>query len=1049
MLTKATNLEASSENYSRIISLASLFRGVFSIDWLVELSGEAPSHILINLEQAVREGLLKSNGPAMYDFSDPGHKKRLSESFSREEKRAWHRQIADLFSRILPEGDHKSRLVAYHLFQIPNDENDCRKLLKGGDAYRRDFDNKDALSCYRKVLETLTVSSSEEADSLYIEAAIKYSKISTARSKPTNSQSILYEAMTRAKRWHKQNYEALLNMHLAKNEWLRARYDKALSTFEEAWSLARKSGDPRVLRTATTFSTFFLYWQGRFREVITRYENAVPDIEKYPSRRFPLLAALNVGHCYVQIGNVTQGLGMIDAIHKQCQEQGDRYLAAYAGATMGMAMLDTGRTREAIDYLKQATQDAMRAENDWIRVVNKLTSAIACYLVGNKQEAISFLQGYLKDSRKLQIRVQPYPHLLELCWAMEQGALKKIDDLSLEKQIGRLVRGKNVFMKGVAYRYRALVQNREGLPSQKVIRSLKRSLEWLNISGQQLEQIKTKIELARQYLMAGEKEKAKKIIRDASSISYPLGESLIPDELKSLVKERPLGESLIREILQMSQEVITIRNNKDLVKHIISTANRITGAERGAIFLIDEKASHPKVALRASINLTPSQIDHESFSKSLKMIEEVMRSGKGRILETRKARQKGTSQDDIIRSRICVPMILRNEVVGVLYNDTRLFSSAFRNPDLEILSYFASQAAFAMDNTQAYEQIRRLNQKLEEEKKYLEEQHLQAIHFEDIYGESPAIRHVLDQVNQVAQTDATVLILGETGVGKELVARAIHYNSPRRSHPFIRVHCSALPESLILSELFGHEKGAFTGATHRKIGRFELAHEGSIFLDEVGDISPNVQVSLLRVLQSKEFERVGGSKTIRSDFRLIAATNRDIEHDVTTGKFRADLFYRINVVPIYIPPLRDRKEDIPILAHYFIKLYSVKIGKHFHKISDEEMEKLMQYDWPGNVRELENIIERSTILSHEPILRIPEINMDNSDIWNHKEGNWTLKENERRHILRALQRSGWKVRGPRGAAELLEINPSTLEFKMKKLGIRRPAKRVRNEALDG
>jgi transcriptional regulator with GAF, ATPase, and Fis domain len=249
-----------------------------------------------------------------------------------------------------------------------------------------------------------------------------------------------------------------------------------------------------------------------------------------------------------------------------------------------------------------------------------------------------------------------------------------------------------------------------------------------------------------------------------------------------------------------------------------------------------------------------------------------------------------------------------------------------------------------------------------------------------------------------------------------------------------------LPESLIPSELFGHEKGAFTGATHRRIGRFELADGGTLFLDEIGDLPLEIQVRLLRVLQSREFERVGGSETLHSDFRLIAATNRNLEQLIQEGKFRDDLYYRINVFPIYVPSLRERIEDIPLLAYYFLKNYSRKMGKNFEKIPEGEMEKLLRYDWPGNVRELENIIERGAILSTPPDFQVPELHLRNPGVANPKNA-VTLKENERGHILWALQRTGWKVRGSGGAAELLEIHPSTLEFRIKKLAIQRPLQR--------
>jgi transcriptional regulator with GAF, ATPase, and Fis domain len=424
----------------------------------------------------------------------------------------------------------------------------------------------------------------------------------------------------------------------------------------------------------------------------------------------------------------------------------------------------------------------------------------------------------------------------------------------------------------------------------------------------------------------------------------------------------------------------------------------------------------------------------------MKMISEVVTAGKGRIsgLPTNDG---SNILDDAIRSRICVPMILRDKTVGVLYHDNRLLSSAFKESDLELLSYFAALAAFALDNARAYEEINRLNGKLSEENLYYKEEHQQNLHFDDIIGASQVIKHVVSQINQVSGTDATVMIIGETGVGKELVARAIHKHSNRKDKPFIKVNCSALPEGVITSELFGHEKGAFTGAIRRRLGRFELADGGTLFLDEIGEINLDLQVKLLRVLQTKEFERVGGNETLHSDFRLIVATNRNLELDVKLQKFRADLYYRLAVFPIHVQPLRERREDIAPLAHHFLKIYAQNRGKEFAKIQDEEMEKLLQYDWPGNIRELENVIERGTILNRGPAFLVPELESKFQDS-SSPNNDMSLASNEKRHILQVLQKVNWKVRGRGGAAEILQIPPSTLAFRMKKLGIKRPKQRL-------
>jgi transcriptional regulator with GAF, ATPase, and Fis domain len=365
-----------------------------------------------------------------------------------------------------------------------------------------------------------------------------------------------------------------------------------------------------------------------------------------------------------------------------------------------------------------------------------------------------------------------------------------------------------------------------------------------------------------------------------------------------------------------------------------------------------------------------------------------------------------------------------------------MFRNPFKEEDLDTLSYFASQAAIAMDNAQAYEQIRILNEELSLENQYYEQQESEVFHFEEIIGKSEEIKTVLSQITQVADTDSNVLILGETGVGKELVARAIHRRSQRKDKAFIRVNCTAFPETLIASELFGHEKGAFTGATERRIGRFEMANKGTIFLDEIGDIPLNVQVRLLRVLQQKEFERIGGKSTIHSDFRLITATNHDLFNDVKLNLFREDLYYRLNVFPIHLPPLRDRNEDIPLLAYYFLNTYASKFNKNIEKILKSDMEKMVEYDWPGNVREKENVIERGLILSSGTTFKMPELKRQHGEAEVQK-GKMTFKEMETNYIISTLKAANGKIRGVGGAAEIMDIHPNTLYSKMRRLGIKK------------
>ncbi len=389
-----------------------------------------------------------------------------------------------------------------------------------------------------------------------------------------------------------------------------------------------------------------------------------------------------------------------------------------------------------------------------------------------------------------------------------------------------------------------------------------------------------------------------------------------------------------------------------------------------------------------------------------------------------------------MQSMCALPLLVKGRAMGFLVFMGRA-QGTYDSADLPFLEEMAAAVAVAVDKSLAYEEIKQLKDRLNLENIYLQEEIKTAHNFEEIVGESRTLKKVLKGVEMVAGTDSSVLITGETGTGKELVARAIHHLSQRKNRVLINVNCAALPAGLIESELLGHEKGAFTGALSRKMGRFELADKGTIFLDEIGDIPPELQAKLLRVLQEHELERVGGTQTIKVDVRVIAATNRDLEKAVKENRFREDLYYRLNVFPIPLPPLRERKEDISLLVQYFVNKHTLRLGKSIEKIRQETMEQLTAYPWPGNVRELENVIERAVILSKGPTLEVGDDLLASSNLGDSEEtASLTLEEIERNHILKVLERTQGVIEGPKGAARILNLHPNTLRSRLKKLGIK-------------
>jgi formate hydrogenlyase transcriptional activator len=522
------------------------------------------------------------------------------------------------------------------------------------------------------------------------------------------------------------------------------------------------------------------------------------------------------------------------------------------------------------------------------------------------------------------------------------------------------------------------------------------------------------------------------------------------------IEERKQAEDRLQLLLDVTTQVVSNLQLQDLLRAISASVRRVMHCDLVSVCFADSELNRFRTFV---LDFPESQgfIREEFFTPiegSLSGL--VFRTRKPWIGNASDILQLGLKDEAAITEGLktgCIlPLVSRNRILGVLSLGRRE-ENAFGQADVDFLGQVASQIAIAVENASAYheitrartelekalEEIQRLKDRLQDENLVLREQIDQALMFEEIVGASPALRAVLSRVSKVAPTDSTVLLTGETGTGKELIARAIHKRSRRASRAFVSVSCAAIPPSLITSELFGHEKGAFTGATQRRLGRFELAEEGTLFLDEVGELPTETQITLLRVLQEREFERVGGNQHIRANVRVIAATNRDLEAAIAAGTFRSDLFYRLNVFPIEIPPLRERREDISLLVEYFIDHFARKAGKSFRGINKKTLSLLLAYPWPGNIRELKNVVERSVIVCETENFWVDESWLSRqpaaSESKSQLELSQKLAAQEKEMIEAALRESGGRVSGPSGAAAKLGIHRSTLESKITSLKI--------------
>jgi formate hydrogenlyase transcriptional activator len=495
-------------------------------------------------------------------------------------------------------------------------------------------------------------------------------------------------------------------------------------------------------------------------------------------------------------------------------------------------------------------------------------------------------------------------------------------------------------------------------------------------------------------------------------------------------------------LLEVNNALVSNLELRELFMAVSSLLRNVFRHDSAALTLYDE-AAH-RVTLYA---IDPGGSDRKSPTDEGRSSSLDEAPFAKRLIEGRKPRRIDRLEQDPLAPKIAMaqglvsdvstPMIFRNKVVGILHLGSKR-EAAFSDADMELLAQIGSQVAISIENALAYRQIEALKNKLAEEKLYLEDEIRTEGHFEEIIGESPALKQILKQIERVAPTDSTILIRGETGTGKELIARAIHNLSSRRDRTLVKVNCAAIPMGLLESELFGHERGAFTGAIAQRIGRFELAHQGTLFLDEVGDIPLELQPKLLRVLQEQQFERLGSSRTQHVDVRLVAATNAELEKLVADRQYRSDLYYRLNVFPVTIPPLRNRPEDIPLLVRFFAQRFARRMKKPIESISAKTNATLARYHWPGNVRELENVVERAVILSQSPELEIPLGELKIPDQQTKAiPGPSTLQSVERDHILQVLEETKWIVAGPAGAAARLGMKRTTLQAKMRKLGISR------------
>ncbi|WP_051184775.1 sigma-54-dependent Fis family transcriptional regulator [Desulfatiglans anilini] len=1005
------------------------------LDALIAASGWKAVDILQILEEITELDFLLSNASSrkgFYALSDGGIARFILEQMPRKDLEAGARKLIDYYEGEGAEGEGRCLTLA-HLHRTAAVAPVRLDYFLAAAVYCQKKEmHAEALSYYRAILEREAGRMESLAEKqLYIEASVGVTAAYGHMLFLPEQRAFLEKARLFAEEIHDRGQLLTVQLALGKTLEKEGFYDKAARHLEQAWENAQTLGEEKLLKKAALMTSDFLFRQGLVAEAVRRYEEVIGDLEDFSLDEATLRGCTTLGWCYGVCGQTSRGLGLIEMVRIKAKEHRLTDIGIFADLMMVFTLLEARRISEAQVYL-----DKILSLPEGVAGPSILWATHWCvgYVAFCRGDLEACLREHIRGCQLLKQYGRPHHRggwVMEYLEGLDIAGLAN-PEMSLTSELERLAEWPDIFMRGVAHRFKGQRGERTSQPADRVKADYEKSLELLQRSGARLELARTQIALARVLIGEGATERARRLLEEAWEAMARSNIALFPEDLKRHLEEKTHEELLVNTIVEITNVLGTVRDKKRLLQIVIQLTMRFTFAERGGFFLNGEDG---RLELVASRNLDLPMLQSDRFRPYLQEIEEVARTGKEVVKKTVGSEESSLPQALRVNWMICCPVILQDRVLGALYLAAKVTPESLKN-DLPLLRAISTQMAVALDNVQAYEKIAALKDRLEEETRYYRMDSEVSPQLKSMVGCSKAIGLVQQQMQKVAPMDSTVLITGETGVGKELVARGIHRLSKRSSGAFIVVNVASLSEGLIESELFGHEKGAFTGALRSRLGRFELAQGGTLFLDDIQNLSLDIQAKLLRVLEGKEFERVGGSSLLKADFRLIAATNRPLHALVAEGGFRSDLYYRLNVFPIQVPPLRERREDIPLLVLHFLEMYKKGLGKDIRGVSKGRMKDLTDYPWPGNVRELRHVIERAVILSEGSSLMLPSFQAP-ADEEGGLPGSMTLEEMERAYIIKALERCSWKVGGEGGAACQLGLKPTTLHSKMKKLGIRK------------
>jgi len=1013
------------------------FPEFFSVDWFPEIT---PSRLLSVIQWLERHSWIEQHRdvPGYYVWTSKFPRQDIIRAIPPDEMSLHYRHSVEVLLKNLVPNDETIRMIAHQCLLAGLQEGDIEIILKAAHIEEKNHRISSAVSFYdsilvfmEKIISPVERELSETTWHNFINAIGRRVSLSLFHPNLKKINELLLAALDRARHLCDMKSQASLELLVGQNYWMYFQYEQAVQHFTQGWNIIQQLDDEELRKWGLKVQGLTYLIKGQFFKAIEAYEQSLGELESADDSDFFHLVALNLALCYTQVGMPQRGLGISQAIQNLCHKGANWPLLSYALVTAGIILLEIKQLKNSRSFFERALELARTENIPMVEVLAGIGLASIECQEGSFTLAAEHYKALWRIRKSSWYHILNFYPLLDTGYILHSKGVSPIDLRPVFDFLYKLNRERvNPLMYGMIRRLQL------GLPENKlpvtekigILDDLEKTVEQM---GATFELAKIRVELARLYNQINKWQKAESYARKAYEFFNPMAKDCFPADLQHLVPQDKLtrNDRLFDLVVEMGETLTNQENTEKLLTNIITSMSRLTGSERAALFIKGDGTSEPKLA--ASRNLLKEEVQDNIFKNSMQEIQAAFHSRDGKIIQYKIS---GGDPADF-RHVIITPLRLGDKVIGAFYQDSRFFPLDM-NPDIsKLLSAFASQIAVSIDRAQAYDEIARLNKKLIQENLYYLEEKEEFRPFGEIIGNSYSTLNLHRLIQKVAPTQSTVLIHGETGVGKELIARAIHRESPRKDGPFIRVNCAALPDSLIDSELFGHEKGAFTGAVKTKAGRFELSHQGTLFLDEVSELPLSTQSRLLRILQDKEYQRVGGTKMLHSDFRLITATNKDLNGEVAGGRFRADLYYRLNIFPIYVPPLRERKEDIPHLAAHFLKLFCSRSNKTYQGIPESEMRKLMAYSWPGNIRELSNMIERAVILGG-PKIRFPELAGKETADASRPDEDFKLKEMERKRILEALEKTRGKVGGKDGAAALLGLNRTTLIHRMKKVGIK-------------